>query len=110
MNVYLDDRRIALDPAAAIGQGGEAEVFDIGSGQALKVFKGPQHPDFGASPHEQDAAGRRLALHQSKLPGFPAGVPERVNAPGNRATDRKRGGPKLGYAKRQVAGAGLQAR
>jgi hypothetical protein len=109
MNVYLESRRIALDPAAAIGQGGEAEVFDIG-GQALKVFKGPQHPDFHGSPHEQDAAGRRLALHQSKLPGFPAGLPERVIAPAALATDRKRGGRIVGYAMRLVAGAELLAR
>ena len=110
MNVYLDSRRVALDPAAAIGQGGEAEVFDIGGGQALKIFKGPQHPDYGGSPPEQDAAGRRLALHQSKLPGFPAGVPERVIAPARLATDRKRGGRIVGYSMRLVAGAELLAR
>jgi hypothetical protein len=113
VNVYLESRRIALhqlDPAAAIGQGGEAEVFDIGGGQALKIFKGPQHPDFGGSPHEQDAASRRLALHQRKLPDFPAGLPERVIAPAALATERKRGGRIVGYAMRLVAGAELLAR
>jgi hypothetical protein len=110
MNVYLESQRIALDPAAAIGQGGEAEVFDIGGGQALKIFKGPQHPDFGGSPHERDAAGRRLALHQRKLPDFPAGLPERVIAPATLATERKRGGRIVGYAMRLVAGAELLAR
>jgi hypothetical protein len=110
MNVYLESRRIALDPAAAIGQGGEAEVFDIGGGQALKLFKGPQHPDFAGAPHERDAASRRLALHQRKLPDFPPGLPERVIAPATLATERKRGGRIVGYAMRLVAGAELLAR
>lgn len=110
MNVYLEGRRVALDPAAAIGQGGEAEVFDIGGGRALKLFKGPQHPDFDGAPHEQDAARQRLALHQRKLPAFPAGLPERVIAPAALATDRKRGGSIVGYAMRLVAGAELLAR
>ncbi|HWN69059.1 MAG TPA: hypothetical protein VNM90_15580, partial [Haliangium sp.] len=110
MNVYLESRRIALDPASAIGQGGEAEVFDIGGGQALKIFKGPQHPDFGGSPAERDAASQRLALHQRKLPAFPAGLPERVIAPATLATERKRGGRVVGYAMRLVAGAELLAR
>lgn len=109
MNVYLESQRIALDPAAAIGQGGEAEVFDIG-GRALKVFKGPEHPDFRGSPHERDAADRRLALHQHKLPAFPAGLPERVITPAALAMDRKRGGRIVGYAMRLVAGAELLAR
>jgi hypothetical protein len=109
MNVYLESRRIALDPASAIGQGGEAEVFDVGGGQALKIFKGPRHPDFAGSPHERDAASRRLAQHQRKLPDFPPGLPERVITPATLATERKRGGRIVGYAMRLVAGAELLA-
>ena len=110
MNVYLQSQRIALDPAAVIGQGGEAEVFDIGGGQALKIFKGPQHPDFSGVPDQQDAARQRIALHQRKLPDFPQGLPERVIAPSALASDRKRGGSVVGYAMRLVGGAELLAR
>lgn len=110
MNVYLQSQRIALDPAAVIGQGGEAEVFDIGGGQALKIFKGPQHPDFSGVPDQQDAARQRIALHQRKLPDFPQGLPERVIAPSALASDRKRGGSVVGYAMRMVGGAELLAR
>jgi hypothetical protein len=110
MNVYLHSQRITLDPAAVIGQGGEAEVFDIGGGQALKIFKRPQHPDFDGMPDQQDAARQRIALHQRKLPDFPQGLPERVIAPVALASDRKRGGQLVGYAMRLVGGAELLAR
>lgn len=110
MNVYLHSQRIALDPAAVIGQGGEAEVFDIGGGQALKIFKHPQHPDFSGMPDQQDAARQRIALHQRKLPDFPQGLPERVIAPSALAKGRKHGGQVVGYAMRLVGGAELLAR
>lgn len=105
MNVYVAGQRVALSPAAAIGQGGEAEVYDMGGGRALKVFKGPGHADFAGHPQEQDAARKRLDLHQRKLPDFPAGLPERVIAPEALATGKARGGAIVGYAMRLVAGA-----
>ncbi|WP_428265328.1 hypothetical protein [Haliangium sp.] len=104
MNVYLSGTRIALDPAAAIGQGGEAEVYEYG-GRALKVFKSPTHPDFAGLPQAQDGARERIALHQRKLPDFPAGLPARVIAPETLARSRKRGGTIVGYSMPLVRGA-----
>jgi len=97
VEVYLSGQRLRLDPARALGQGGEAEVFDLGDGRALKVFKGPDHPDYQGSPAEQRAAEQRLFVHQQKLPGFPRGLPAPVVAPQELATDRS-GRRVLGFA------------
>ena len=67
MEVYVRGKRVRLDPASSIGQGGEADVYDIGSGLALKLFKPPDHPDFAADPLAQQAAADRLQEHQQKL-------------------------------------------
>ena len=42
--VFIQDREIALSNRNAIGKGGEADVYSIGGGLALKVFKTPDHP------------------------------------------------------------------
>ncbi len=104
MDVYLKQKRIRLDPAASIGKGGEADVFDLGDGNVLKVWKTPSHPDYAALPAEQDAARERIAAHQTKLRAFPAGLPDRVIAPAELATDRS-GKHLVGYAMPYVAGA-----
>ena len=72
MDVYLRGKRIKLDPARSIGKGGEADVFDLGGGRALKLFKSPDHPDYQGLPQEQKAAEERIAIHQNKLRAFPA--------------------------------------
>jgi len=65
-----------------IGSGGEAEVFDLGGGIALKRFKPPAHPDYAHSPFEQRAAAARLAEHQRKIPELMRlALPDRVAAP-----------------------------
>ena len=107
MSVYLAGKRLRLLPAMAVGKGGEADVYDIGGGQVLKLFKGPGHPDLSHSPIEQAAAASRLATHQRKLREFPAGLPERVVVPEALATDRKRNGAVVGYAMRFVTGGEL---
>jgi hypothetical protein len=104
VDVYLQRKRVRIDPAASIGKGGEADVFDLGDGNVLKVWKTPDHPDYAALPTEQDAARARIAAHQDKLRAFPRGLPERVIAPVELATDR--GGRKIvGYTMPFVAGA-----
>ena len=50
MKVYVGGARIDVDPASSLGAGGEADVYDIGGGMALKLFKGPRHPDFAGQP------------------------------------------------------------
>jgi DNA-binding helix-hairpin-helix protein with protein kinase domain len=101
MNVYVDGRKVALDPRRAIGKGGEADVYDVGGGEALKVWKSPQHPDYRGLPAEQDAARRRIEQHQRKLDELPRLLPPRVIAPRRLARDKA--GRIAGYTMRLVA-------
>ena len=96
MEVYLNQKRIKLNPKAAIGKGGEADIYDIGNGKVLKLFKPDDHPDYQMLPKEQQAAKVRLALHQQKLRVFPQNLPPRVVKPETLAMD-KQGVNILGY-------------
>ena len=104
MRVFINGRPVTLKPDQAIGKGGEADVYDIGQGLALKLFKPPDHPDFAFSPELQKAALERLAEHQRKLRDFPRGLPERVVTPVDLATDRP-GGSIVGYTMRLLPAA-----
>ena len=97
MDIYLNQKRIKLNPKNAIGKGGEADVYDLKNGQVLKLFKTADHPDYQMLPQEQLAATARLALHQQKLRVFPQNLPARVIKPEILATD-KQGVNILGYA------------
>ena len=101
MEIYVKGKRVSS--MKFIGKGGEAEVFDIGGGLALKLFKPPDHPDYDLSLPEQKAASRRIAEHQQKLPMFPKNLPERVMAPQDLALD-KSGKNIVGYTMRYLAG------
>lgn len=74
-------KRFRPDPAKSIGKGGEADVYDVGNGMALKIFKPPDHPDYEGLQTEQEGARRRIAEHQEKLPSFPSGLPSRIVTP-----------------------------
>lgn len=102
MDVYLRGKRVKLDPTRSLGKGGEADVFDLGAGRALKIYKSPDHPDYQGLPVEQKAAEQRIALHQHKLRAFPAGLPRQVVAPEELATDRS-GRSVVGYVMQVVA-------
>ena len=102
MDVYLRGKRVKLDPARSLGKGGEADVFDLGKGRALKVFKTPDHPDYDGLPAEQNAAEARIHLQQRKLRDFPVGLPPQVVTPQELATDRS-GQFVVGYAMQNVA-------
>ncbi|UQA59640.1 hypothetical protein [Polyangium aurulentum] len=104
MEVYLRGKKVRVSPRASIGKGGEADIFDLGGGVALKLWKGPDHPDFAGAPEEAQGARARLAIAQEKLPAFPRNLPERVVAPIDLATD-KAGRTLLGYTMPLVAGA-----
>lgn len=104
MDVYLRGKKVRVSPQASIGKGGEADIFDLGGGVALKLWKGPDHPDFAGAPEEAQGARARLAVAQEKLPVFPKNLPERVIAPLDLATD-KAGRTILGYTMPLVAGA-----
>jgi hypothetical protein len=109
MDVYLDGKRVKLDPRQALGKGGEADVFRLGARRALKVFKPPDHPDYQGLPAEQRAAADRIDEQQRKLREFPAGLPPRVVGPEELATDRS-GRLVVGYAMRLVSPAEPLAR
>ena len=94
-DVYIDGKRRRLDPNAAIGKGGEADVYDLGDGTVLKLFKPSNHPDFDGLPNEQRGATLRIAEHQAKLPAFPSGLPAKVVAPKALVKDAK--GMIIGY-------------
>ncbi len=104
MKILLAGKKIALDPAKAFGKGGEADVFDLGQGTALKLYKQPDHPDFDGFPDQQAAAQQRLDMNQRKLPLFPKQLPERVVVPDQLATDASTGRI-AGYSMKLVAGA-----
>ncbi|MFN5747552.1 MAG: hypothetical protein ACK47L_03480 [Pseudanabaena sp.] len=95
MDIYLNQKRIKLNPKNAIGKGGEADIYDLKNGRVLKLFKTSDHPDYQLLPQEQLAAIARLSIHQQKLPAFPNNLPERVIKPEIFATDKQ--GMILGY-------------
>lgn len=101
--IVLDGEK--LDPAAlpVLGQGGEAEVHDLGDGRALKLFKPPHHPDFAGDAARVAEVTRRLAELEAKLTAFPRGLPRAVVAPVALARDRK-GRAVVGYAMPKVSG------
>ena len=104
MNVYLNGKKISLRPKQSIGKGGEADVFNIGGGQALKLFKPPDHPDYAQNLQEQQAASDRLAQHQQKLRQFPKNLPSRVVQPTALVTDARQQ-QVLGYTMPLLTGA-----
>jgi len=79
--VWIDGARVTLAPSALLGQGGEAEVYDLGDGRVLKWWKPADHPDFAGSPDAQAAAVARLAERPAKLRALPGGLPPEVVAP-----------------------------
>ena len=101
--VFVAGKRHRLNPSNAIGKGGEADVYDIGNGLVLKLFKPPSHPDLVGDPAAQHAARMRLAEHQRKLPVFPKNLPARVVSPQALATDSK--GLVVGYTMPYLKGA-----
>ncbi len=102
MQVYVRSKRISVAPTDSIGKGGEADVYRIPGGHALKVFKGENHPDH-LTVDQRQAARIRIEEHQQKLTQFPRGVPSNVIVPLDVATDRK--GKIVGYVMDMVEGA-----
>ena len=96
MDIYLNQKRIKINPKMVIGKGGEADIYDLKNGKVLKLFKPADHPDYQLLPQEQLAAKARIAIHQQKLPAFPTNLPVRVIKPEALATDKQ--GMILGYA------------
>ncbi|MDQ5824599.1 MAG: hypothetical protein M3441_10380 [Chloroflexota bacterium] len=110
--VYVDGRGIPLQATQVIGTGGEADVYSIGGGLALKVYKSPDHPDLqSATAVEratlQSAARERLDTAQRKLRVFPRNLPQAVLGPLELAYDGPAQGCVVGYTMPYLAGADL---
>jgi H/ACA ribonucleoprotein complex subunit 3 len=108
MELQINGKRCRTDALKQIGKGGEADIFDLGGGKVLKLFKPPGHTDYDGDVHEQKGAAERIRLHQIKLKQFPRGLPAHVVAPEELALDSK--GMVAGYAMRAVKGADLLMR
>lgn len=102
--VVIDGARRDLAGLPLLGAGGEAEVYDLGDGRALKLYKGPDHPDVVGEPARVAAARARLADLEAKLGEFPRGLPSAVVAPTGLARSTARGRAALGYVMPKVTG------
>lgn len=101
--IFVGGNKVRLARNRVIGKGGEADIYDIGGGQVLKLYKHPDHPDYTGLPHEQEGARQRLLTIQHKLPAFPHNLPRQVVAPLELATDAS--GKIVGYTMRMVRNA-----
>lgn len=106
MLVKINNIAVNIDPTKSIGKGGEADIYNLGSGKALKLFKTVDHPDVKGSPLEELSAKNRLKEHQSKLPSFPTGLPANVITPIDLAYD-KTGKKIVGYTMNLVDNASV---
>ncbi len=106
---WIDGARVQLAPAQLLGQGGEAEVYDLGDGRVLKWWKPPDHSDFAGLPDAQAAAARRLAEQPAKLRALPGGLPAAIVAPCGLALAGKRSSQVVGYVMPKIAGEPLHA-
>jgi H/ACA ribonucleoprotein complex subunit 3 len=95
--VYIGGKQIRLKATQSVGKGGEADVYDLGNGQVVKLFKQPSHPDF-LTDDERQAAKAKLKEHQNKLPAFPGRLPDRVVVPTQLVTNKA--GAITGYTMR----------
>ncbi|MBA3454541.1 MAG: hypothetical protein H0T42_15735 [Deltaproteobacteria bacterium] len=106
---WIDGVQHTLTPAALLGQGGEAEVYDLGDGRVLKWWKPADHPDYDGMPDAQAAARRRLAEHPAKLRALPGRLPSAVVAPCGFALASKRSTQIVGYLMPRVTGVPLHS-
>ena len=107
--VFIDGTRVALTPQTLLGQGGEAEVYDLGDGRVVKWWKPPEHPDFEGLPDAQAAARKRIAEAPAKLRALPGNLPRGVVAPAGFALAGKRSQDVVGYVMPKVSGTPLHS-
>jgi hypothetical protein len=105
----IEGGKFELAPAALLGQGGEAEVYDLGDGRVLKWWKPEDHPDFAGDAAAQAVAARRIAEAPARLAALPGALPAAVVAPCGLARASKRGGAIVGYLMPRVGGTALHA-
>jgi tRNA A-37 threonylcarbamoyl transferase component Bud32 len=104
-SVWIDGAKVALAPGALLGQGGEAEVYDLGDGRVVKWWKPADHPDFDGMPLAQQAAAQRIAQAPAKLRALPGNLPAAVVAPRGLALDKQKRA--CGYLMPKIRGTAL---
>ncbi len=80
MKLMIKGKSLTVTAQDSIGKGGEADVYDLHNGLAVKVFKVPTDPDYANDPVAQQGAKARIEEQQRKLPAFPT-LPNQVVAP-----------------------------
>jgi hypothetical protein len=103
---YVDGVRRELAPSALLGEGGEAEVYDLGDGRAVKLWKPADHADYQGQPAAQAAAAARFDERPRRLRTLPA-LPAAIVAPIGFALAGARSTKVVGYVMPRVAGATL---
>ena len=106
---WIDGERYAFPPADLVGQGGEAEVYDLHDGRVLKWWKPADHPDFDGMPDAQAAAARRIVEAPARLRALPGNLPSAVVAPCGLALATKQGSALVGYLMPKIAGEPLHS-
>ena len=89
MKIIINSHDFETRNLKQIGSGGEADIFDIGNGKALKLFKRKDHIDYQGNVFAQKGAEDRLRIHQAKLTLFPKNLPQNVVVPNELAYDTK---------------------
>lgn len=79
--VVIKGQSVSLSSRNIVGSGGEADIYLLPDGNAVKLFKTATHADLKGNPLEQEGARRRGLLMQTKLPDFPKNLPPNVVAP-----------------------------
>jgi H/ACA ribonucleoprotein complex subunit 3 len=104
-DIYVAGKRLRLDSRQMVGSGGEAEIYDIGQGRVLKLYKAPEHGDFAMHPQSREAARQRIAEQQKKLALFPRHLPDGVIVPQHLASADAAGQRIVGFTMRFLQGA-----
>jgi hypothetical protein len=101
---WIDGAKRTFGPAQLVGQGGEAEIYDLGDGRVVKWWKPASHPDFDGLPDAQQAAARRITEAPARLRALPGNLPPAVVAPSGLALSGKKSSDIVGYVMPKVAG------
>ncbi|MDZ4834120.1 MAG: hypothetical protein SGJ27_10125 [Candidatus Melainabacteria bacterium] len=83
--VYIGKNAVNFHASGLIGEGGEAEIYQLNASTVMKLFKQASHPQYqlkGAAAQAMQAAARaRIVEIQRKLPAFPRGLAPHVVEP-----------------------------
>jgi serine/threonine protein kinase len=98
MKIFIKGNPVTVDVRKSLGKGMEADVYRLGD-LAVKIFKGPNHPDL-LTDFDRDAARNKIEEHQRKLNKFPRNLPAHVVSPIDLVEDSS--GKIVGYTMNMV--------